>query len=141
MAKLVKQVNPITLKDPTNEANSDLRTSNASKQPLSKSGPNVKPVSYTGVTSNDPKKYKSNSRRLECSNKSNRMALTISMKVVEEVNTRFDNALYGYFLGKQITFPVVDYYVRNVWAKYGIQKVIMNAKGFFLFKFTSKKSV
>ena len=36
---------------------------------------------------------------------------------------------------------MVDYYVRNMWAKYGIQKVMMNAKGFFFFKFNSKKGV
>lgn len=48
------------------------------------------------------------------------MDLSVPMKVVEEVNTRYENTLYGYFLGKYISFPVVDYYVRNVWAKYGI---------------------
>ncbi|PWA61290.1 ATPase, F1/V1/A1 complex, alpha/beta subunit, Zinc knuckle CX2CX4HX4C [Artemisia annua] len=61
------------------------------------------------------------------------------MKVVEEVNSRFENTLYGYFLDKRIAFPVVDYYVRNAWAKYGIQKVMMNANCFFFFKFTTQK--
>ena len=71
----------------------------------------------------------------------NDVDLSVPMKVVEEVNSRFDNTLYGYFLGKRIAFPVVDYYVRNAWAKYGIQKVMMNAKGFFFFQFTSQKGV
>lgn len=69
------------------------------------------------------------------------MDLFVPMKVVEEINSRFENTLYGYFLGKRVAFPVVDYYVHNAWAKYGIQKVMMNAKGFFFFKFTSQKGV
>ncbi|PWA91915.1 zinc knuckle CX2CX4HX4C [Artemisia annua] len=87
------------------------------------------------------KKYMSNFRRLECSKKSNGVDLSVPMKVVEEVNTRFENTLYGYFLGQRLAFPVVDYYVRNTWAKFGIQKVMMNVKGFFFFKFNSKKDV
>lgn len=34
-------------------------------------------------------------------------------------------------------FPVVEHYVLNAWKKYGIAKVMMNAKGFFFFKFRS----
>ena len=43
------------------------------------------------------------------------------------------NTLYGYFLGKRIEFPVVQYFVHNVWSKYGLSKVRMNTKGFFFF--------
>jgi hypothetical protein len=71
-------------------------------------------TSYAGATSNDPMKPKSNFRRLECSKKTNGVDLTVPMKVVKEVNTRYENTLYGYFLGKRLAFPVVDYYVRNV---------------------------
>jgi hypothetical protein len=98
-------------------------------------------TSYAGATSNEPMKYMSNFRRLEYRKIINGVDLIVPMKVVEEVNTRYENTLYGYFLGKRIAFPDVDYYVRNVWAKYGIQKVMMNAKGFFFFKFNSKKGV
>lgn len=66
-------------------------------------------TSYVGVTSNEPKKYMSNFRRLKCSKKSNGVDLAVPMKVVEEVNTRFENTLYGYFLGQRLAFPVVDY--------------------------------
>ncbi|PWA74765.1 zinc knuckle CX2CX4HX4C [Artemisia annua] len=79
--------------------------------------------------------------RLECSKKSNDVDLSVPMKVVEEVNNRFENMLYGYFLGQRLAFPVVDYYVRNARPKYGLQRVMMNAKGFFFFKFNSKKGV
>ncbi|GJT94129.1 gypsy type transposase [Tanacetum coccineum] len=56
-------------------------------------------------------------------------------KVVETVSTRFDNTLYGYFIGKRITFPVVEYYARNNWGKYGLTRIMMNSNGFFFFKF------
>ncbi|GKA08465.1 hypothetical protein Tco_0687796 [Tanacetum coccineum] len=29
------------------------------------------------------------------------------------IHTRFANTLYGYFIGKRIAFPVVEYYIRN----------------------------
>lgn len=77
-------------------------------------------TSYAGVTSNEPKKYMSNFHRLECSVKSNGVDLSVPMKVVEEVNTRFENTLYGYFLGQRLAFNVVNYYVHNAWAKFGI---------------------
>ncbi|PWA45854.1 zinc knuckle CX2CX4HX4C [Artemisia annua] len=105
------------------------------------SGTGVKSATYAGATSNEPQKNASNFRRLECSKKKDDVDLSVPMKVVEEVNTRFENTLYGYFLGQRLAFPVVDYYVRNAWAKFGVQKVMMNAKGFFFFKFTSKKGV
>ncbi|GKC09958.1 zinc knuckle CX2CX4HX4C containing protein, partial [Tanacetum coccineum] len=60
---------------------------------------------------------------------------------VLEVNKRLSNSIYGYFIGKRIMFPMVENYVFNAWGKYGIQKIIMNAKGFYFFKFSSKKGV
>lgn len=71
-------------------------------------GTGVKLVSYAGATSNEHQKRVSNFRRLECSNKKVDVDLSVPMKVVEEVNTRFENTLYGYFLGQRLAFPVVD---------------------------------
>ena len=106
-------------------------TSNSSvlKMPKSTNVPNVKPLTYAGATSSDPKKHKSNFCRLECSKKTNDVDLSVPMKVVEDVNFRFESTLNGYFLGKRIAFSVVYYYLRNAWAKYGIKKVMMNTKG------------
>ncbi|GJR47706.1 hypothetical protein Tco_1315809 [Tanacetum coccineum] len=47
------------------------------------------------------------------------------------------HVLECYFIGKRSVFPVVKLYIQNAWGKYGILKVIMNAKGFFFFKFLS----
>ncbi|GJS93363.1 probable 6-phosphogluconolactonase 1 [Tanacetum coccineum] len=64
--------------------------------------------------------------------------ISIPRKVVEKVSTRFEHTLYGYFIGKRMAFPVVEYYARNNWAKHGLKRIMMNSKGFFFFKFDSR---
>ncbi|GKD92957.1 zinc knuckle CX2CX4HX4C containing protein [Tanacetum coccineum] len=56
----------------------------------------------------------------------------------EKVSTRFEHTLYGYFIGKRMAFPVVEYYARNNWAKHVLKRIMMNSKGFFFFKFDSR---
>lgn len=65
----------------------------------------------------------------------------IPLSSVRTVNERLSNSIYGYFIGKRIAFPVVENYVYNTWAKYGIQKIMMNSKGFFFFRFATEKGV
>ncbi|XP_022014947.1 uncharacterized protein LOC110914468 [Helianthus annuus] len=67
--------------------------------------------------------------------------VVIPVESVKQVNDRFANTLYGYFLGKRLAFPVVEYFAKNSWAKYGLNRLMMNAKGFFFFKFNSKKGL
>ncbi|XP_071705361.1 uncharacterized protein [Rutidosis leptorrhynchoides] len=62
----------------------------------------------------------------------------IPLSSVLETQERYRHTIYGYFLGKRVAYPVVHNYVMNVWKKYGIEKVMMNAKGFFFFKFTTE---
>ncbi|GJV50422.1 nucleic acid-binding, OB-fold protein [Tanacetum coccineum] len=50
------------------------------------------------------------------------------------------NSLYGYFSGKRLSFPVVEWFVRNNWKKYGLEKVTL-VKVFFFFKFSSTEGV
>nr|GEX82059.1 hypothetical protein [Tanacetum cinerariifolium] len=73
-----------------------------------------KPRSYVGVTGvSKPKssKSKANFRSLSSENLCEGANFSIPRNVVETVSTRFANTLYGYFLGKHIAFPVVEYYV------------------------------
>lgn len=56
--------------------------------------------------------------------------ITIPLKIVDEVSSRFVNTLYGYFIGKRLAFLIVENYVRNTWAKFGLQRVMLN-NGFF----------
>ncbi|XP_071699773.1 uncharacterized protein [Rutidosis leptorrhynchoides] len=65
----------------------------------------------------------------------------LPLSSVMEAVDRYSNTLYGYFIGKRLAYPVVQNYVTNVWKKYGLEKTMMNAKGFYFFKFTSSQGM
>nr|GEW98612.1 retrotransposon protein, putative, Ty1-copia subclass [Tanacetum cinerariifolium] len=57
----------------------------------------------------------------------NGAAVAIPLEAVKEVSARFDNTFYGYFVGKKLSFPLVENYVKNTWMKFGgMEKVIEN---------------
>ncbi|GJW92459.1 hypothetical protein Tco_0170012 [Tanacetum coccineum] len=62
------------------------------------------------------------------------------VSVVKMVSTRYDNILCGYFIRKRIAFPIVEYYARNNWGKFGLTRIMMNSKGFF-FEFKTIKGL
>nr|GEW82739.1 hypothetical protein [Tanacetum cinerariifolium]GEX20943.1 hypothetical protein [Tanacetum cinerariifolium] len=64
-------------------------------------------------------------------------AVTLPLAAVDEVNARFTNILYGYFIGKRLPFKLVESYVKNTWAKFGIKRIQIHDE-FFLFQFDSK---
>nr|GEV00131.1 ATPase, F1/V1/A1 complex, alpha/beta subunit, zinc knuckle CX2CX4HX4C [Tanacetum cinerariifolium] len=66
--------------------------------------------------------------------------VNIPCAVVDEVSVKFANTLYGYFIGEHLTFPTVEAYVTNAWAKYGFQRAIFH-NGFLFFKFTSHEGM
>lgn len=66
--------------------------------------------------------------------------VAIPLKEIDDVSARFANTLYGYFIGKRLAFPIVENYVKNTWAKFGLQRVMLN-NGFFLFQFSSKEGM
>lgn len=63
--------------------------------------------------------------------------VTIPLKEIHDVSARFAHTLYGYFIGKRLAFPIVENYVKNTWAKFGLERVMLN-NGFFLFQFSTK---
>ncbi|XP_022040462.1 uncharacterized protein LOC110943010 [Helianthus annuus] len=67
--------------------------------------------------------------------------VVIPLTSVQQVNDRYANTLYGYFLGKRLAFPVVDFFAKNNWVKYGLSRLMMNANGFFFFKFSTKEGM
>ncbi|GKB28935.1 zinc knuckle CX2CX4HX4C containing protein, partial [Tanacetum coccineum] len=102
------------------------------------------PSSYVGAVGGsklEPSKLKANFRSLCSENLCDGAKFSIPRKVVETVSTRFDNTLYGYFIGKRIAFLVVKYYARNNWGKYGLTRIMMNSKGFFFLKFNTPKDL
>ncbi|GJY68006.1 zinc finger, CCHC-type containing protein [Tanacetum coccineum] len=64
--------------------------------------------------------------------------VAISMESVRVFHERLSNAVYGFFLGKHMDYPVVENYVKNTWSKYDLIKSMMTTKGMFFFKFSSK---
>ncbi|GJT00876.1 zinc knuckle CX2CX4HX4C containing protein, partial [Tanacetum coccineum] len=67
-------------------------------------------------------------------------AVVIPMEVVKEVSSAFNNTLYGYFIGKRLAFPLVENYVKNTWAKFGLRHV-MHKNGFFFFQFSTREGM
>nr|GEX63635.1 hypothetical protein [Tanacetum cinerariifolium] len=105
---------------------------------------NEKPSSYVGAAVwSKPKasNSKANFRSLVLENIFECAKLSIPIKVYKTVSTRFDQTLYGYFIGKRIVFSVVEYYARNNWGKYGLIRIMMNSKCFFFFKFKASKGL
>ncbi|KAJ0442317.1 putative RNA-directed DNA polymerase [Helianthus annuus] len=106
-----------------------------------------------GMDSNQPKtsyadklnagrpKPKVNFRFLESMGTVDGTDVSIPVESVKKVQDRFTNVLFGYFLGKRLAFPVVEYFVTKRWEKYGLSKCMMNGKGFFFFKFESKEGM
>ncbi|GJR81959.1 putative reverse transcriptase domain-containing protein [Tanacetum coccineum] len=66
--------------------------------------------------------------------------LAIPLDSVNEISKRFANALNGYFIGKRLAFSIVENYVKNTWAKYGIKRVMLHSI-FFFFQFSSRKGM
>ncbi|GKB28231.1 zinc knuckle CX2CX4HX4C containing protein [Tanacetum coccineum] len=100
-----------------------------------------KSTSYAGVaggSAKDQPNVNSNFRTLVADPVFDGVNISIPRKVVEKVSTRFEHTLYGYFIGKRMAFPIVEYYARNNWAKHGLKRIMMNSKGFFFFKFDSR---
>ncbi|XP_021991402.1 uncharacterized protein LOC110888172 [Helianthus annuus] len=100
-----------------------------------------KTVSYAEKVQSTRKKREVNFRLLEPKETRDDADIVIPKEVVQQVQDKFDNVLYGYFLGNRLPFPVVEYYAKNVWAKFGFSKLMMNTSGFFFFKFDSKEGL
>ncbi|GJV67686.1 zinc knuckle CX2CX4HX4C containing protein [Tanacetum coccineum] len=67
-------------------------------------------------------------------------AMAIPSVVVKEVRNKFANTLYGYFVGKRLAFLLVENYVKNTWAKFGLERVMLR-NGFFLFQFSTREGM
>ncbi|XP_021971338.1 uncharacterized protein LOC110866498 [Helianthus annuus] len=98
-------------------------------------------VSYAEKVQSTRMKREVNFRLMKPTESRDDADVVIPREVVQKVQNKFDNVLYGYFLGNRLPFPVVEYYAKNVWAKYGFSKLMMNTSGFFFFKFDSKEGL
>ncbi|XP_022007408.1 uncharacterized protein LOC110906609 [Helianthus annuus] len=97
----------------------------------------VKPLSYAAkVSANNSKRV--NFRAFASSVKQDGCDVVLPRESVRAMKDKLANTLYGYFLGDRVAFPVVDYFVWKNWKNYGLEKTMMNANGFFFFKFSDE---
>nr|XP_043633156.1 uncharacterized protein LOC122604333 [Erigeron canadensis] len=102
---------------------------------------NIKQPSYASKVQSGNTKCQVNFRALEPDITLNDVDIVLPKKSVRVVQNRFINTLYGYFLGKRPAFPVVEHYAKTYWKKFGIQRIMMNSKGYFFFKFATKEGM
>ncbi|GKE16433.1 retrovirus-related pol polyprotein from transposon TNT 1-94 [Tanacetum coccineum] len=98
-------------------------------------------VSFAYVVNTDKPATKSKFRTLLNSEKVANANIVLPMATLTSAQKRYANSLVGYFLGKNVVFPLVQNYVTNTWGKFGFQKLIKNEDGFFFFKFASLSGV
>nr|GEZ24329.1 hypothetical protein [Tanacetum cinerariifolium] len=82
---------------------------------------NTKSTSYArvaGASAKDQPKVNSNFRPLVADPVFNSVNISIPCKVVKKVSTHFEHTLYGYFIGKRVSFLVVEYFARDNWGKH-----------------------
>ena len=64
--------------------------------------------------------------------------IVLPQSAIDSISNRYANSLVGCFIGKSIAFPVVQNYVTNTWGQFGLQNIMRDDDGVFLFKFASK---
>ncbi|GJV40598.1 zinc knuckle CX2CX4HX4C containing protein [Tanacetum coccineum] len=96
--------------------------------------------SFASVVQNKSVKQVVRVKELRNSEKVDGAAVAIPIEAVAEVSSRFDNTLYGYFIGSRLAFPLVENYVKNTWAKYGLKRIQLHEE-FFLFQFDTKEGM
>ncbi|GJS72425.1 hypothetical protein Tco_0705266 [Tanacetum coccineum] len=67
-------------------------------------------------------------------------AVVIPLEAVNDVSARFENTLFGYFIGNRLAFSLVENYVNNTWAKYGLKRIQLHEE-FFMFQFNAKEGM
>ncbi|XP_021994626.1 uncharacterized protein LOC110891242 [Helianthus annuus] len=103
-------------------------------------GPGKTPVSYAdSIGASSARKV--NFRTLASLVEQEGCDVVLPKESVRVVKDKLANTLYGYFLGDRVAYPVVEYFVRNNWKKFGLQKSMMNASGFFFFKFADENGM
>ncbi|GJT98350.1 retrovirus-related pol polyprotein from transposon TNT 1-94 [Tanacetum coccineum] len=93
--------------------------------------------SFASIVQQKPFKQVVKIKELRNSEKVAGAAVAIPLEAVEAVSSRFVNTLYGYFIGHRLAFPLVENYVKNAWAKYGLKRIQLHEE-FFLFQFDTK---
>ncbi|GKE03194.1 reverse transcriptase domain-containing protein, partial [Tanacetum coccineum] len=73
-------------------------------------------------------------------NEDNKDAISNQVRNMDDM-IGYVNSRVRYFVGKSLAFLVVQNYVNNTLGKFGLQKVMRNDDGVFMFKFASKEGL
>ncbi|GKE03977.1 zinc knuckle CX2CX4HX4C containing protein [Tanacetum coccineum] len=65
-------------------------------------------------------------------------ATGVSTKDQTKVEANFRSLVADKVFDGRMAFLVIEYYAKNNWAKHGLKRIMMNAKGFFFFKFGTR---
>jgi hypothetical protein len=59
--------------------------------------------------------------------------IVLPRQSVQKVHEKLSSTLFGYFIGTRVAFPVVEYFVKENWKPFGIQKKNYDELEWFLF--------
>nr|GFA24024.1 hypothetical protein [Tanacetum cinerariifolium] len=96
--------------------------------------------SFVSIVQNQPSKKVVKIKELRNEERVKGAAVAIPLDEVEAISSHFVNTLYGYFIGNRLAFPLVENYVKNTWAKYGLKHIQLHEE-FFLFQFHTKEGM
>ncbi|GKB10950.1 retrovirus-related pol polyprotein from transposon TNT 1-94 [Tanacetum coccineum] len=102
--------------------------------------PHSKPVSFASILNSEQVNKKLNFRSFVNEERVENSDTVLPKAAMERVKNRYVNSLVGYFVGKNLAFPVVQNYVNNTWGKFGLQKVMRNDDGVLCLNLLLKKS-
>ncbi|GJW88944.1 putative reverse transcriptase domain, reverse transcriptase zinc-binding domain protein [Tanacetum coccineum] len=94
-----------------------------------------------GVMDSNEASKKLNFRSFVNEEKVENSDIVLPRDAIDKVKNKYENSLVGYFIGKSLAFPIVQNYVNNTWGKFGLQKLMRNDDGIFLFKFADKRGM
>ncbi|GJY91064.1 hypothetical protein Tco_0506260, partial [Tanacetum coccineum] len=84
----------------------------------------VGPVSFATLLKGDTSRKSVNFHTL-VTPAGNGANVVISKESLFVVNERLSNTVYGFFLGKPVSYPVIENCVKNTWSKFGLVKLMM----------------
>ncbi|GJT39305.1 putative reverse transcriptase domain, reverse transcriptase zinc-binding domain protein [Tanacetum coccineum] len=120
----------------------DLATTNEANGGVKKYGaPKMVSDSFANILKSERVIIKVNFSSLRNEAKIENYDLVLPKYAMDDVKRMYDNTLVGYFVGKSLAFLVVQSYVNNTRGKFGLQKLLRNNDGVYLFKISSLTGV
>ncbi|GJS48549.1 retrovirus-related pol polyprotein from transposon TNT 1-94 [Tanacetum coccineum] len=131
---LVQPIKSIDTTDPKTQIMEENNDGSYEENPNPKS---MNKGSFVEILNFEKPQSMSKYRTLVNSEQVENVDVVLPLAAVTAAQQRYVNSFVGYFVGKNVVFPLVQNYVTNTWGKFGFQKVIKDEDGFLFFKFAS----